>query len=155
MAQHLNQHWFNSSYAWLYMYDAPIVPVQRLRREKFRLVRLKCVRPNDEETNPGRGTSILGSTGDVPLDRVPFWTSSFGTGCLFWASRIGTGSYFGLPTLGSRLACIHCLHDFAHKQDSQLNSSVLITVWRVVIEVWQDSQLNSSAFSHCSVWRFA
>ena len=30
---------------------------------------------------------------------------------------------------------IHCLHDFAHKQDSQLNSSVLITVWRVVIEV--------------------
>ena len=45
----------------------------------------------------------------------------------------------------------HCLHDFAHKQDSQLNSSVLITVWRVVIEVWQDSQLNSSAFSHCSV----
>ena len=26
------------------------------------------------------------------------------------------------------------LHDFAHKQDSQLNSSVLITVWRVVIE---------------------
>ena len=50
---------------------------------------------------------------------------------------------------------IHCLHDFAHKQDSQLNSSVLITVWRVVIEVWQDSQLNSSAFSHCSVWRVA
>ena len=30
---------------------------------------------------------------------------------------------------------IHCLHDFAHKQDSQLNSLVLITVWRVVIEV--------------------
>ena len=30
---------------------------------------------------------------------------------------------------------IHCLHDFAHKQHSQLNSSVLITVWRVVIEV--------------------
>ena len=29
---------------------------------------------------------------------------------------------------------IHCLHDFAHKQDSQLNSSVLIAVWRVVIE---------------------
>ena len=29
---------------------------------------------------------------------------------------------------------IHCLHDFAHKQDSQLNSSVLITVWRFVIE---------------------
>ena len=50
---------------------------------------------------------------------------------------------------------IHCLHDFAHKQDSQLNSSVLITVWRVVIKVWQDSQLNSSAFSHCSVWRVA
>ena len=50
---------------------------------------------------------------------------------------------------------IHCLHDFAHKQDSQLNSSVLITMWRVVIEVWQDSQLNSSAFSHCSVWRVA
>ena len=34
---------------------------------------------------------------------------------------------------------LHCLHDFAHKQDSQLNSLVLITVWRVVIEVWQDS----------------
>ena len=51
--------------------------------------------------------------------------------------------------------CIHCLHDFAHEQDSQLNSLVLITVWRVVIEVWQDSQLNSSAFSHCSVWRVA
>ena len=50
---------------------------------------------------------------------------------------------------------IHCLHDFAHKQDSQLNSLVLITVWRVVIEVWQNSQLNSSAFSHCSVWRVA
>ena len=49
----------------------------------------------------------------------------------------------------------HCLHDFSHKQDSQLNSLVLITVWRVVIEVWQDSQLNSSAFSHCSVWRVA
>ena len=30
---------------------------------------------------------------------------------------------------------VHCLHDFAHKQDSQLNSSVLITVWRVVIEM--------------------
>ena len=31
---------------------------------------------------------------------------------------------------------IHCLHDFAHKQDKQdqLNSSVLITVWRFVIE---------------------
>ena len=29
---------------------------------------------------------------------------------------------------------IHCLHDFAHMQDSQLNSSVLITVWRAVIE---------------------
>ena len=28
---------------------------------------------------------------------------------------------------------IHCLHDFAHKQDSQLNSSVLITVWRVAV----------------------
>ena len=41
------------------------------------------------------------------------------------------------------------------QQDSQVNSSVLITVWRVVIEVWQDSQLNSSAFSHCSVWRAA
>ena len=50
---------------------------------------------------------------------------------------------------------IHCLHDFAHKQDSQLNSLVLITVWRFVIEMWQDSQLNSSAFSHCSVWRVA
>ena len=50
---------------------------------------------------------------------------------------------------------IHCFYDFAHKQDSQLNSLVLITVWRVVIEVWQDSQLNSSAFSHCSVWRVA
>ena len=50
---------------------------------------------------------------------------------------------------------IHCLHDFAHKQDSQLNSLVLITVWRVVIEVRQDSQLNSSAFSHCSVSRVA
>ena len=25
----------------------------------------------------------------------------------------------------------------------------------MVIEVWQDTQLNSSAFSHCSVWRFA
>ena len=32
------------------------------------------------------------------------------------------------------LLSIHCLHDFAHKQESQLNSSVLITVWRVVIE---------------------
>ena len=32
------------------------------------------------------------------------------------------------------LKLIHCLHDFAHKQDSQLNSLVLITVWRVVIE---------------------
>ena len=27
----------------------------------------------------------------------------------------------------------YTLHDFAHKQDSQLNSSALITVWRVVI----------------------
>ena len=50
---------------------------------------------------------------------------------------------------------LHCLHDFAHKQDSQLNSLVLFTVWRVVIEVWQDSLLDSSAFSHCSVWRVA
>ena len=50
---------------------------------------------------------------------------------------------------------IHCLHDFAHKQDSQLNSLVLITVWSVVIELRQDSQLNSLAFSHCSVWRVA
>ena len=50
---------------------------------------------------------------------------------------------------------IHFLHDFAHKQSSQLNSLVLITVWRVVIEVLQNSQLNSSAFSHCSVWRVA
>ena len=33
------------------------------------------------------------------------------------------------------LYSIHYLHDFAHKQDSQLNSSLLITVWRVVIEV--------------------
>ena len=32
-------------------------------------------------------------------------------------------------------AIIHCLHDFVHKQDSQLNSLLLITVWRVVIEV--------------------
>ena len=29
---------------------------------------------------------------------------------------------------------IHCLHDSAHKQDSQLYSTVLITVWRFVIE---------------------
>ena len=29
---------------------------------------------------------------------------------------------------------IHCLYDFAHKQDSQLDSSVLITVWRVLME---------------------
>ena len=29
---------------------------------------------------------------------------------------------------------IHSLHEFAHKQKSQLNSSVLVTVWRVVIE---------------------
>ena len=27
-----------------------------------------------------------------------------------------------------RLFTIHCLHDFPHKQDSQLNSLVLITV---------------------------
>ena len=54
-----------------------------------------------------------------------------------------------------KTAVIHRLHDFAHKQDSQLNSSFLFTVSRVVIEVWQDSQLNSSAFSHCSVWRVA
>ena len=46
---------------------------------------------------------------------------------------------------------IHCSHDFAHKQDSQLNSSILITVWRFVIKKsGQDSQLNSSAFSHCA-----
>ena len=54
----------------------------------------------------GGGTSILGSTGDVPLDRVPYWASSFGTGCLFWASGIGTGSFFELSALGTRLACI-------------------------------------------------
>ena len=64
----------------------------------------------------------------------------------------------GLHSMSIEMATsllIHWLHDFAHKQDSQLNSSVLMTVWRVVIEVWQDSQLNSSAFSHCSVWRVA
>ena len=33
------------------------------------------------------------------------------------------------------ICSIHCLHDFALKQDSQLNSSVLFTVWRVVIEM--------------------
>ena len=33
---------------------------------------------------PGRwGTPILGNTGDVPLDRVPFWASRIVTGCLF------------------------------------------------------------------------
>ena len=29
---------------------------------------------------------------------------------------------------------IHSLHDFSRKQESQLHSSVLVTVWRVVIE---------------------
>ena len=33
-----------------------------------------------------------------------------------------------------RFISIHCLHDFEHKQDSQLDSSVVITVWRFVIE---------------------
>ena len=36
------------------------------------------------------------------------------------------------------------------KQDSQLNSLALVTVWRVVIEKSVTySQLNSSAFGHC------
>ena len=34
----------------------------------------------------------------------------------------------GFLWLYRHLQMIHCLHDFAHKQDSQLNSSVLITV---------------------------
>ena len=38
------------------------------------------------------------------------------------------------PSFENSCSPIHCLHDFVHKQDSQLNSSVLITVWRVVIE---------------------
>ena len=29
---------------------------------------------------------------------------------------------------------LHRLHDFSHKQDSQLNISDLISAWRVVIE---------------------
>ena len=29
---------------------------------------------------------------------------------------------------------IHSLHDLARKQESQLNSTALVTVWRVVIE---------------------
>ena len=32
------------------------------------------------------------------------------------------------------LTDIQSLHDFARKQESQLNSSALVTVWRVVIE---------------------
>ena len=43
-------------------------------------------------------------------------------------------SSFALSARNKNTAIIHCLHDFAHKQDSQLNSSVLITVWRFVIE---------------------
>ena len=53
----------------------------------------------------GWGTPILGNTGDVPLDRVPFWASSFGTGCLFLASRIVTGCLFKLPALAPALTC--------------------------------------------------
>ena len=70
----------------------------------------------------------------------------------FSTSNLGTSAYI-MCILSRRknTITIHCLHDFAHK----LNSLVLITVWRVVIEVRQDSQLNSSAFSHCSVWRVA
>ena len=40
-----------------------------------------------------------------------------------------------MPGEIGQMHLIHRLHDFAHKQDSQLNSLVLITVWRVAIEV--------------------
>ena len=49
--------------------------------------------------------------------------------CLWFFFQVVVAS----PT-SRETSTIHCLHDFAHKQDSQLNSSVLITVWRVVIE---------------------
>ena len=56
-----------------------------------------------------------------------------------WAFNPKAGLMLGkwrkhASTCGLILSSIHCLHDFEHKQDSQLNSSVLITVWRVVIE---------------------
>ena len=60
-----------------------------------------------------------------------------GIGLLVTETLAGLGS---LDISGSHRAVewsdlpIHCLHEFAHKQGSQLNSSVLITVWRVVIE---------------------
>ena len=38
----------------------------------------------------------------------------------------------------------------AHKQESKLNSSILVTVGVLLLKrVQQESQLNSSAFGHC------
>ena len=72
-----------------------------------RFILLEVAWDGPEGGGEGRGgTSILGITGDVQLDRVPFWAFSFGTGCHFWASGIGTGSFYKLSTLGTRLACI-------------------------------------------------
>ena len=45
-----------------------------------------------------------------------------------------TASSLMVSLSSEELKALHCLHDFAHKQDYQLNSS---------------------AFSHCSVWRVA
>ena len=62
-----------------------------------------------------------------------------GNFCVFKFLRIsdfGTFTKFKiLDFLFLFSSAIHCLYDFAHKQDFQLNSSVLITVCRVVIEV--------------------
>ena len=47
-------------------------------------------------------------------------------------------------------AAIHSLHEFARKQKSQQNSSVVVTVWRAVIEKGvTEVPKNSSAFGHC------
>ena len=55
---------------------------------------------------------------------IEFTTHQFTTQYIEFITR-----YIPLTT-----RCIHCLHDSAHKQDSQLNRSVLITVWRFVKE---------------------
>ena len=65
-----------------------------------------ALRTQDQKFEPCWGHFRTWDYWDVPLDRVPFGASSFGTGCLFWASGIGTGSFFELSTLGTRLACI-------------------------------------------------
>ena len=54
----------------------------------------------------GRGAlPYLRCTGDVPLDRVHFWASSFGTGGLFWASWLSKWP----PALKTRKSWSICL----------------------------------------------